>query len=225
MKGHLAKAAADFFPEALGEFSLEDVSSYELGQELSVLRLELERLRRHVACGGALAQPEDLVAVIDELGDRVDAAVRSVRRISSELRPGVLDRLGLVAGLEWLLNEFERRTGIRATLVANGFEQKVDADLSTALFRITQEALANVVRHSGATAVATRLSVTEHELALWVKDNGCGFDVDREPHSPSLGLLGMRERAWRLGGTVNIASTPGSGTELQVTIPRCAGQV
>ncbi len=194
----------------------------ELGQELSVLRLELERLHRQVAAGADLTMAKNTLAMIEELGERVDAAVRSVRRISSELRPGVLDRLGLVAGLEWLLSEFERRTGIHAALVAEGVEEKVDADISTALFRITQEALTNVARHSGATSIATRIVGTEHDLVLWVRDNGCGFDPNIEPNTPSLGLLGMRERAYRLGGTVNITSAPGMGTELQVTIPRDA---
>lgn len=194
----------------------------ELGQELSVLRLELERLHRKVASGVDLTMPEDTLAMIEEFGERIDAAVRSVRRISSELRPGVLDRLGLAAGLEWLLSEFERRSGIHTSLVAEGVEEKVDADISTALFRITQEALTNVARHSGATSIATRLVGTEHDFVLWVKDNGRGFDPDIEPHTPSLGLLGMRERASRLGGTVKITSASGKGTELQVTIPRNA---
>lgn len=197
----------------------------ELGQELSVLRLELGRLHRKVTPDTVLVHPNELLTVIDDVGERIDAAVRSVRRISSELRPGVLDRLGLVAGLEWLLNEFERRTGIRTAFVAEGVEHKVDADVSTALFRITQEALTNVARHSGATSVATRLSATGHELVLWVKDDGRGFNPGIEPHTPSLGLLGMRERASRLGGKLEITSAAGSGTELQVTIPRGAQQV
>lgn len=197
----------------------------DLGQELSVLRLELERLHRRVAAGADLAQSENVLTLIDEIGERVDAAVRSVRRISSELRPGVLDCLGLVAGLEWLLHEFERRTGICTALIAEGVEQRVDSEISTALFRITQEALSNVARHSGATSVATQLSGSGNALVLWVRDDGRGFDSSMEPQSPSLGLLGMRERAWRLGGTVNITSVAGDGTELQVTIPRNAGQV
>ncbi len=192
----------------------------DLGQELSVLRLELERLHRKVETGAGVTEPAELLAVIDELGERIDGAVRSVRRISSELRPGVLDCLGLVAGLEWLLHEFERRTGIHTTLVAEGVERKVDADISTALFRITQEALANVARHAGAASVSTRLTDTGHDLVLWVKDDGRGFDPAVGPNSPSLGLLGMRERAGRLGGTVHLSSAPGKGTELQVTIPR-----
>lgn len=194
----------------------------QLGQELSVLRLELDGLRRKIANAIAPTQQEQVDAAIEELGERIDAALRSVRRIASELRPGVLDRLGLAAGLEWLLNEFERRSGIHTTLQTDGVDAKVDVELSTALFRITQEALANVARHSGATCVATSLTGTEHELLLRVQDNGRGFDASTESHTPSMGLLGMHERARRLGGAAHIVSVPGQGTELHVTIPRNA---
>ena len=194
----------------------------ELGQELSVLRLELERLRRKMVGGPDPAPPQELTALVDELGEGIDAAVRSVRRISSELRPGVLDRLGLSAGLEWLLNQFERRSGIVTSIFTEGVEDKVDGDISTALFRITQESLTNVARHSGASAVSVRLSGNAHELRLRIKDNGCGFDSLAEPITPSLGLLGMKERARRLGGAIDIASVLGQGTELCVTIPRGA---
>ena len=192
----------------------------ELGQELSVLRLELERLRRKVVLGDDLVSREELAVEVDELGERVDATVRSVRRIASELRPGVLDRLGLTAGLEWLLNEFERRSGIATSFVAEGVEDKVDADISTAIFRITQEALTNVARYAGATAVTARLSGSAHHLLLSIEDNGCGFDPSAEPPTLSLGLLGMKERARRLGGAFDITSLPGKGTELRVDIPR-----
>lgn len=195
----------------------------ELGQELSVLRLELERLRRKVMLTEDQVPRGELVREVDELAERIDATVRSVRRIASELRPGVLDRLGLVPGLEWLLNEFERRSGIATTLSAEGVEDKVDADISTALFRITQEALTNTARHSGATSVDARLSGTDHGLLLRIRDNGCGFDAETEPPAHSLGLLGMKERATRLGGTFNIFSLPGEGTELRVNIPLGGG--
>ena len=192
----------------------------ELGQELSVLRLELERLRRKVVLGDEQVSREKLAEEVDELGELVDATVRAVRRIASELRPGVLDRLGLVAGVEWLLNEFERRSGIATILAADGVEEKVNTDISTALFRITQEALTNIARHAGATAVAARLSGTARDLKLRIEDNGCGFDAGAEPPTLSLGLLGMKERARRLGGAIDIASVPGKGTEVRVAIPR-----
>ena len=192
----------------------------ELGQELSVMRLELERLLRGIRTGADAIEREDLIARLNEFGDQIDAAVRSVRRISSELRPGVLDRLGLQAGIEWLLNQFERRTGIKSTLVAEGIAHWNDSEISTALFRITQEALTNIVKHSRATRVEMRLLVTDRQATLIIKDDGAGFDPGEGLTSPSLGLLGMQERAGRLNGKLDIASAPGQGTTLTVSMPR-----
>lgn len=191
----------------------------ELGQELSVLKIELERMRRkllpassHEACEAAV--------LLDEIGGRVDGAVQSVRRIASELRPGVLDRLGLVPGLEWLVREFERRSAIRTELVVSGVDEPVDSEVSTALFRITQEALTNVARHSQATRVRAELDEEEADLVLRISDDGKGFDARLAEKVPTLGLLGIRERAARLGGTVDIRSTPGAGTSLVVRIAK-----
>jgi signal transduction histidine kinase len=194
----------------------------ELGQELSVMRLELERLTRRILAHADTLRPEDLVAPINEFGERIDAAVRLVRRISSELRPGVLDRLGLQAGIEWLLNQFERRTGITTTLSVEGVRYWEDADLSTALFRITQEALTNIARHTQATLITTRLLFSDQQVALIIKDDGEGFNPGDGLTTPSLGLLGMQERAARLNGRLDINSSPGCGTELRATIPRPA---
>lgn len=195
----------------------------ELGQELSVLHVELEYLRRKVANGNLEAR-EEILSLIDNLGERLGAAVGSVRRIASELRPGVLDRLGLSAGLEWLLNEFGRRTGVHTALAVEGIDEAVDADVSTALFRITQEALTNVARHSGASAVKARLTGNADDIQLCIEDNGSGFDPTAELQGPSLGLLGMKERASRLGGTLDIRSAAAHGTEFCVKVPRRAAQ-
>jgi signal transduction histidine kinase len=191
----------------------------ELGQELSVLRLEVERLRRKVV-NPQQGQPQELTPLIEELGERIDATVRSVRRIASELRPGVLDRLGLLAGIEWLLNELERRTGIAASLTAGGIGDKVDADVSTAVFRITQEALTNVVRHAKASAIDVELFGTADAITLCIADNGEGFDAAAERRAPSLGLFGMKERARGVGGALEINGIPGGGTTIRVVIPQ-----
>lgn len=194
----------------------------ELGQELSVMRLELERLMRRIMTHADIIRPGELVAAIGEFGERVDAAVRSVRRISSELRPGVLDRLGLQAAIEWLLNQFERRTGITTSLSVDGVRYWDDANLSTALFRITQEALTNIARHSQATLITTHLQFSDRQVTLIIKDDGEGFNPGDGLTTPSLGLLGMQERAARLNGRLDISSSPGCGTELRATIPRPA---
>jgi signal transduction histidine kinase len=191
----------------------------ELGQLLSVLRLELETLRRQALSQCECVREGQLIDIIDDLGTQIDAAVQSVRRISAELRPGVLDRLGLAAGLEWLLDEFERRAGIVTDFHTNLADEPIDAELSTALFRITQEALTNVARHSGASLVQAQLLKEGRSLNLEVRDNGHGFDADTEQAGPSLGFLGMHERAHRLGGILEIEGKPGTGVRLRVSIP------
>lgn len=191
----------------------------ELGQELSVLRLELERLNNKLKQPEAALATADLIARISELGTHVETSMRSVRRIASELRPGVLDRLGLSAGLEWLLNEFERRTGIATTLISKRVSENVDSEIATTLFRITQESLSNIAKHSGATSVAARLSCHHQSMNLVIKDNGNGFDPDAKRITPSLGLLGMQERVNRLGGRFYVKSAPEHGTEIRVWLP------
>lgn len=191
----------------------------ELGQELSVLRLELERLNNKLKQSDSSLASNVLIERIGELGAQVESSMRSVRRIASELRPSVLDRLGLVAGIEWLLNEFERRTGIATTLISKRVSDNVDSETATALFRITQEALSNIAKHSAATSVAARLSCHHASLNLVIKDNGSGFDPDAKRAIPSLGLLGMHERVNRLGGRFYVKSAPEYGTEIRVWLP------
>lgn len=189
----------------------------QLGQELSVLKLELDTLRRH-AMGG---QPTlELVGHAVAISERIDATVQTVRRISSELRPGVLDRLGLSQGLEWLLDEFERRSGVSTHFTVAGSVDNVDSDVSTAFFRITQESLTNVSRHAGATEVQAKLEAEGDEVVLTVADDGEGFDLSAAEKKVSLGLLGMRERAARLGGSLEVQSRRGEGTKLRVRMPR-----
>ncbi len=191
----------------------------DLGQELSVMRLELDRLMRRIQPGEASSPAGDLLLHLQEFGEHVDAAVRQVRRLSSELRPGVLDRLGLGAGIEWLLNQYTRRTGIETRFGMAGPERRVSADIATAFFRITQEALSNIARHSHATRVVVSLDYDDLQLHLTIQDNGDGFNPGVELSMPSLGLLGMQERARRLAGSLEIRSAPGCGTELTVLIP------
>jgi signal transduction histidine kinase len=190
----------------------------QLGQELSVLKLELEMIRKLVTAADRQVA-DGVVRQVDVISERIDATVQTVRRLSSELRPGVLDRLGLTAGVEWLLREFERRSGISTHFTSSGKVDAVTSEVSTALFRITQEALTNVFRHAGATEVQTRLDVVGDELRLVIADDGEGFDPASAERKVSLGLLGMRERAARLGGNLEVESTPGGGTTLVIRIP------
>ena len=135
-----------------------------------------------------------------------------------ELRPGILDDLGLVAALEWQLKDFEKRSGIRSEFFPPVEDISLDADLSTALFRIFQEALTNVARHSGATEVHVRFHADADSSTLEVEDNGKGIEKEKLLSLESLGLLGMRERAQMFGGRVTVTGTPGIGTTVVVEI-------
>jgi signal transduction histidine kinase len=149
----------------------------------------------------------------------VDQTIQSVRKIASELRPAVLDALGLVAAVEWAAEEFEGRTGIKCRLDLPQEDLVIDQERATALFRICQETLTNVVRHAGATEVRVRLAKEEGSLTLRIRDNGKGIDAEQLSSSRSLGILGMRERALLLGGELDISGAPGKGTTVRVRIP------
>ena len=136
-----------------------------------------------------------------------------------ELRPGILDDLGLVAALDWQLKDFAKRTGIRCKFFPPVEDISLDADLSTALFRIVQEALTNAARHSGASEVRVRLRADADAVTLDVEDNGKGISEKKILSSRSLGLLGMRERVQMFGGRIAMTGTPGRGTKVTVEIP------
>jgi signal transduction histidine kinase len=187
----------------------------ELGQALTGLKFELSRLGH-----GDRGLPGDVADTLVELRARVDETIHNVRRISSELRPAILDDLGLVAALEWHVEEFEKRTGIGCTFKGPAHRFEVDPDLAIALFRICQETLTNVARHARATAVRVVLAKARDHVVLEVRDNGAGIPPAALTDVKSLGLLGMRERARAFGGEVVIHGAPGQGTVVRVKIPR-----
>jgi signal transduction histidine kinase len=147
----------------------------------------------------------------------VNSTIRSVQRISSELRPSLLDDLGLEAAIEWQAREFEQRSGVACTLDLNASRLTIDAARSTALFRIFQETLTNIARHANAKHVDIRLSEEDGSVHLRVRDDGIG--IESETNSESLGIMGMRERALLAGGTLSIESEPESGTIVSVVMP------
>jgi signal transduction histidine kinase len=143
-----------------------------------------------------------------------------VRRIATELRPGVLDHLGLAAALEWQANEFQTRTGIKCEVRIHLRDQTLSPDLNTTLFRIFQETLTNIIRHAGATQVEVDLRESAGRIILEVRDNGRGISDEEISNTQSMGLLGMRERAALLGGTFEIGPGPrGRGTKVAASIP------
>ena len=191
----------------------------ELGGALTGLKIDFSLLTRAALKIENETVRTSLLAGMDSMIKFIDATIQTVRRIAMELRPGVLDDLGLVAALEWQLKDFEKRTGIRCEFFPPVEDISLDADLSTALFRIFQEALTNVARHSGATEVRVRLRADADSSTLEVEDNGKGIEKEKILSSKSLGLLGMRERAQMFGGRITVTGTPGIGTKVTVEIP------
>ncbi|MGH7440702.1 MAG: GAF domain-containing protein [Polyangiaceae bacterium] len=191
----------------------------ELGQSLTALKMDIAWIARR-ASEGAEALPRDtLLDKLRTMSSLADEVIGQIRRISAELRPGVLDDLGLVAAIEWQAQEFEARTGLRCTLEAAGSDGGIERSVSTAVFRVFQEALTNVVRHAQASGVAVRVDVRGDTLSLEVTDDGVGISPDSARNPKSLGLLGMRERARRLGGTASIGPAEPGGTRVALTMP------
>jgi PAS domain S-box-containing protein len=187
----------------------------ELGQQLTGLKMDASWIDKKM-----MAEPTELIR--DRLSAMIaliDETVKTVRRISSELRPGILDDLGLVAALEWQCQEFEKRTGIESHFKTDESEYNLEKNLSTNIFRVYQEALTNVARHANASKLVTSLSRNTTHLILNVKDNGVGFDMEEARRKKSLGLVGMRERAILFKGELTINSRQGEGTSVRLSVP------
>jgi len=193
-----------------------------LGQTLTAMKMDLSLIRRNLASDGHAGQS----AKIHEIERNVNNIIRMVRRIATDMRPGILDELGVAAALEWLVKDFQKRTGISGKVVLQGVDRMSDTVLSTAIFRIVQEALTNVMRHSEASQVNVSLEKMNNALMiLEVRDNGIGITESRISDTKSLGLIGMRERVLLLGGEVEISGKPGEGTLVRVTIPTGSGAI
>jgi PAS domain S-box-containing protein len=187
----------------------------ELGQELTGLKMDLSWLIKRLPSDQGL-----LVKKTESMSKLLDNTIQLVRRISTKLRPGVLDDLGLTAAIEWQAQDFRNRTGIECEFNSNVREVDLDQDRSTTVFRILQETLTNVARHASATYVNIFLEEEATSLVLVVEDNGRGITESEASDPKSLGLLGMRERALVFGGQVEIRGTPGRGTAVTLKIPQ-----
>jgi PAS domain S-box-containing protein len=186
----------------------------QLGQELSLFQLELGLIQDQL-----LRTQKDLRSKLKSMSVLVDSSIRTVQRISSDLRPTLLDNLGLGAAVEWAVNEFQKRTRIKCQISLEPSDVKLDQERSTAIFRILQEALTNVLRHARATKVSVRLIKTDDAVVLTIRDNGIGIPRHRINDSKSVGLTGMRERVRPWEGKVNIRVEPRKGTEITTSIP------
>ncbi len=186
----------------------------EFGQALTGLKLDLAWLGRRLDTAAPALAPD-----VAAMSGRVDATVDAVRRIAAELRPAVLDDLGLGAALEWQATEFERRSGVACTLDTPLDDAAVDEPTATAVFRVFQEALTNVARHAGARRVVARLTREDDTLVLRVADDGVGV-APGAGRPGAVGLVGMRERAAALGGDVTVRPGAAGGTVVTLRVPR-----
>ena len=195
----------------------------ELGAALTSLKWDLEDMSKR--CSEQVNQRDYSVLreKIEVMMGLVDGILNSVRRISSELRPGILDDLGLLAAIEWQAKQFESRSGIICKVDSLVDDVHLSREQSTEVFRILQEALTNVLRHAHASKVNIVVEQLEGELVLEVRDNGRGITEGEIAGSLSLGLIGMRERAHILGGRIEVNGTAGIGTVLMLLVPIHAG--
>ena len=189
----------------------------ELGQALTSLKMDLEEIAGHFE-----PQQNEPLKRVDAMRSVLNATVASVRRIATELRPLMLDDLGLIATIEWLTSDFAARTGLQVAVDLPGPELNVAKDVATALFRVLQESLTNVTRHANASRVEVKLSTSGAEARLHIRDDGKGIEPASMHKSRSFGLLGMRERAAMVGGTLTIDGSPGAGTTIVMTVPTAA---
>jgi signal transduction histidine kinase len=191
----------------------------ELGAALTSLRWDLESVDKAISQAGDQLQLQLLRERIESMIRLTDTTIGAVRRISSELRPIVLDDLGLVAAIEWQAEQFQARTGIIVHCDFSLENLDLSREQSTAIFRIFQEALTNILRHAQATSVDITTKAEAGEFVLAIIDNGRGISENEKSGSQSLGLLGTQERAHLIGGKINITGVEGEGTVITVRVP------
>lgn len=186
----------------------------DLGQSLTALKMDLTWLKKNL-----VADKPDVLIRVESMLDLTNASIQTVKKIATELRPGVLDDLGLISAIEWQLEEFQKRTNIKCNLQLNRRDLAVADETSVGLFRVFQEALTNITRHSGAANVNVIINFSDNDIKMEIKDNGRGITKEEVSSPSSLGLLGMRERITILGGALDVNGYPGKGTSVIVTLP------
>jgi len=188
----------------------------ELGGIVTALKIKIYQLKSILA---DITDAMNLAEPIESMEHLINHAAVISRTIISNLHPTILDDLGLLAAIEWQTGEFHKLTGISTMVNCIGDKENLDKQTSIALFRILQEALTNVARHSGASKVGVEYHHSDDEVLLSISDNGCGLPDDRRTHPRSYGLMGMQERVTQLGGTIKFDSSPEGGFSVIVTLP------
>jgi PAS domain S-box-containing protein len=184
----------------------------QLGQSMTALKLDLNRMRKYINTNPeAVTKLESMIGLVSD-------TIKDVQRISSDLRPGILDELGLVSAIEWYCDEFEKRTGIKCNLKLDNSDYP-DPQINLTFFRVLQETLTNVIRHAKASSVSIKLNQLKKGATMTIQDNGIGITKEQIESNKSLGLISMRERVKQFNGTVDISSKKSTGTKLIIFIP------
>lgn len=187
----------------------------ELAQSLTALKMDTIWVRDNAGC-----KPEMVAVRLNKMVEMLDHTVAATRRMASDLRPLLLDDLGLIPAIEWLACNFTQRCGVPCQVSGNEvLDLELQEPYATALFRIVQESLNNVVKHAAASQAFIALNKTDNAVKLMVQDDGCGFLTAATRKPQSMGLMGMRERVQLLGGSIFVESAPGKGTCIEVYIP------
>ena len=187
----------------------------ELGQMLTAIKMDIASADKKMerSAPDAKNHLSDAMSLVDNI-------IKSVRKIASELRPGILDDLGLEAALDWQSQEFERHNpDIKCLFYSSVQDVQIEKNIATGLYRIYQESLTNIARHAGATKVKAELTHIDDQLILTVADNGNGFNYEEVKNKKTLGLVGMKERALIIKGELTADSVPGKGTTITITVP------
>lgn len=191
----------------------------ELGQMLTTIKMDISSIEHRCASSPELQRLTFLTEKVSSVSKMVDGTIRSVRRLAAQMRPSVLDNLGLTAAIQWLCEELQSRSGIVID-ITDLKTIDVPPERAIGLYRICQEGLTNSIKHSGATRIKVSLKCHDKLLQLSIVDNGKGITEEQRMRSGSFGLLGIRERALILGGTVTVDGAPGQGTVLKLTVPQ-----
>lgn len=187
----------------------------ELGQTLTALKIDVSWLKKR----SATLRNEAVSEKIRAMSELIDQTIATTKRISTALRPAMLDDLGLVSAVEWQTDEFKKCSGINCALAVTPPKIVINPEIANAVFRILQEALTNILRYAEATRVKISLNATEEQIELKVKDNGKGISKEKIKDPQSLGLIGMRERLYPFGGALDIKGRKGKGTTVSIVIP------
>ena len=187
----------------------------ELAQALTALKIDVFWMKKRLPNDNCALQQK-----IQAMSGLIDTTIKSVQRIASKLRPGLLDDLGLQEAIQWHTQEFQARTGVHCDLAFEGEWERLDPDRAITVFRVFQEALTNVARHAKATRIKMTGQTTDRRVKIAIRDDGRGITPAESANPNSFGIMGMRERVHYWGGSISIQGDPGEGTTIEVSIPR-----